>query len=259
MAEIYLGTVAIEPNRWTAITGDRRPTIRASEWLDAISAAGFDGVELWEPHFVNADPEEVTAIMDHPLPIAVYNSYVGFDEPSDDDRDAAADCIRRSGASKVKWNSGPQRDDASIEAYGERLARWAAQLPDTRLTCECHDGSAMDDPLVAAKVLAAGGPADHIQAIVHTKDSDDRLRSKFDAYGDRIGHVHINYDNLPGPPHLSELRDRYHSTLSLLAELGFRGTWTIEFVHGIGTEDDHPEALIEEAAADLSLTREILG
>ncbi len=68
MTEVFLGTIVLEPNRWFGVTHERWGTTAVSAWLDAIAAAGFDGIELWESHFRDADPEERQAILDHPLP-----------------------------------------------------------------------------------------------------------------------------------------------------------------------------------------------
>lgn len=258
MAEIYLGTIVLEPNRWSSLRQDQRATIRASEWLDGAASAGFDGIELWEPHLAEADPAEVSAVLGHPIGITVYNSYVGFDAPDDTARRDAAAWVRRSGATRVKWNTGADRDAAALGLYAERAARWADEMPGVRLICECHDGSAMDDPAAAARVLTAAGSADRVQALVHTHDEADVLRAKFAAYGDRITHAHINH--LPaGQPPLADWRDEFAATTSLLADLGFTGTWTIEFVHGLGTEADEPVRMLEQAVADLGVAREILA
>jgi len=256
MTEIYLGTIALEPNRWFGVTQDRWGTIVLRDWLDPIREAGFDGIELWESHLRDASDADADAIIGHPLPIRVFNTYVGFDEDNDD-RTHAAEWIRRTGADKVKWNTGPDRDNDALAAYGERLAHWAGQLPGVRLACECHDGSAMDDPEAAARVLAAGGPPAQSQAIVHSNDGHDRLRARFAAYGERITHVHVNNLDRGSPP-LAELRDELRSTISLLDSLGFDGTWTIEFVHGTGTESDRPDLLLAQAAADLDVLRELV-
>jgi sugar phosphate isomerase/epimerase len=257
MPTISLGTIALEPNRWFGVTQDRWGTIVLADWLDRIAEAGFDGIELWESHLRDANDTQADAIIDHPLPITVFNTYVGFADDPDDDRTDAAEWIRRTGAGKVKWNTGPARDDDALAAYGERLARWSAQLPDVHLTCECHDGSAMDDPDTAARVLAAGGPPHRSQAIVHSNDGHDRLRSKFAAYGERITHVHVNHLDRGCPP-LADIRDELGTTVSLLHELGFDGTWTIEFVHGTGTDKDRPDLLLAQASADLEVLRRLL-
>ncbi len=258
-AQICLATIALEPNRWFGITQDRWATITASAWLDRIRDAGFDGIELWEAHATEAEPDELAMIFGHDLGVAVYNTYASFDEESDTIRQQAAEMTVRSGARKVKWNTGAERDEASLDAYGERLARWVAELPGVQTVCECHDGSAMDDPLTAARVLAAGGPPEAVGALVHTHDSHDLLRARFDAYGERICHVHINHLNLKAPP-LTEIRDDFTETVGLLKDLGFDGTWSLEFVDGTLSETDNgPEKLFAAAVADLRVLREILG
>jgi sugar phosphate isomerase/epimerase len=253
MTDIHLGTIVLEPNRWFGVTQDHWGTTRISYWLDRVAAAGFDGIELWESHFRDADAAEQQAILDHPLPVAVYNTYVSFDDEDDAERLAAAELITRSGAAKVKWNTGADRHGAAIEAYVQRLERWAAALPDVELVCECHDGSAMDDPTTAAHVLAAGS-----NALFHTHDDVDLIRTKFDAYGDRITHVHVNH-LFTGAPKLAEIRDELTEKIDLVRELGFDGTWTLEFVHGTGGENDHPEAMLAQAAEDLAVLRDLLG
>lgn len=252
MTQIQLGTIVLEPNRWFGVTQDRWGTTLVSEWLDAIAAAGFDGIELWESHFRDAEPSEQQAILDHPLPIAVYNTYVSFDDDDDHERQAAAELITRTGAPKVKWNTGAERDEEALDAYGHRLERWAQTLPGVELVCECHDGSAMDDPGAAARVLAAGS-----NALFHTHDDVDLIRAKFEAYGDRITHVHVNH-LFTGSPRLADIRDELATKIGVARALGFDGTWTLEFVHGTGGDNDHPAAMLAQATEDLAVLRELL-
>jgi len=252
MTQINLGTIVLEPNRWFGVTQDRWATTLVSEWLDRIAAAGFDGVELWEAHFRDADETERQAILDHPLTVAVYNTYVSFDEEDDTDRLAAADLITLTGAPKVKWNTGAERDEASLDAYAGRLERWAAAMPDVELVCECHDGSAMDDPAAAARVLSVGS-----NALFHTHDDLDLIRAKFDAYGDRITHVHVNH-LFTGSPTLSKIRDELVEKIALVRDLGFTGTWTLEFVNGTGGDHDQPESMFAQAVDDLAVLRDLL-
>lgn len=253
MPDIFLGTIVLEPNRWSTIRQDCRATTEISGWLDRIQDAGFDGIELWEPHAREASDAELAAILDHPLPISVFNTYVGFDEPGAADREAAAGWARRTGATRVKWNTGPERDEASLTAYANRLAEWAALLPGVELICECHDGSAMDDPTVAADILAVGS-----NALVHTHDDLDLMRRKFAAYGSHITHVHVNH-LFTGSPKLSEIRNELTEKIALVRELGFNGTWTIEFVHGTGGEHDEPAPMFAQAVEDLGVLRSLLG
>lgn len=212
---ILLGTVAIEPNRWGVVHPSRRPTVVLDDWLDAIAASGFDGIELWE--------------------------------------------VARTPAGGVKVNVGA--DPAGEGAYTERLATFTTSLkPDVAVLCECHAGTIAEDPVTAARILAAAGPADRMQAIVHTHEDDDHLRARFDAYGDRITHVHVNHlDGAFAAPRLADVAETLAAKVDLLDRLGFTGSWTIEFVHGVGTIDDDPAFLVERAAADLLVLREVLA
>ena len=132
MSEIHLGTIALEPSRWTWLSADEPGLIRVSEWLGPIADAGFDGIELWEPHIRRADETEVRAILDHPLPIGVFNTYVGYDDESDRDRNAAAEWIRRSGAPKVKWNTGADRGAHGLRRAARTVGRTASR-PDAHV------------------------------------------------------------------------------------------------------------------------------
>ena len=68
---------------------------------------------------------------------------------------------------------------------------------------------------------------------------------------------HLDFQELGAPP-LADIRGELELRASLLTDLGFDGTWTIEFTHGLLTEADHPAALVEQAAADLAVLREVL-
>ncbi|MEM7139544.1 MAG: hypothetical protein AAF548_00840 [Actinomycetota bacterium] len=253
MVDIYLGTIAIEPSRWAWMSEEAPAPIAVSPWLDRIADAGFDGVELWEAHVRQADEAEAAAVFAHPLPVAVFNTYVGFDNEDDTERDEAAEWIRRSGARKAKWNTGPERDAGSIAAYRDRAERFAASLPDVELVCECHDGSAMDDPATAATVLAAGS-----SALFHSHDDADLIAAKFAAYGERLTHVHVNH-LFSGSPKLADIRDELAAKVDLVRGLGFDGSWTVEFVHGTGDgELDQPETMFAQAVEDLDVLRALL-
>ena len=261
MTEILLGTVAIEPNRWGSITPDRHPRTSVAEWLDRIAAAGFDGLELWDGHLVHAAPSARDRLLSSDVPIRIFNSYVGFDDPDDAERRAVAELVATSGARGVKFNVG--NDPALEGAYTERLATWLEALPDdVAAICECHDGiSIAEAPTVAARILDGAGPSHRAQALVHTHDSVERLAAKFDALGDRITHVHVNLLDFAtlSHPRLAEAEDRLGTCVDQLRGYGFDGSWTIEFVAGVLSDDDHPAALLDQAAADLTVLRRLLA
>lgn len=253
--------MAIEPNRWGTISPDRAPQIRLAQWVDAIAGAGFDGLEVWDGHLTAASSSDAAAVLDGPLPISVFNSYAGFEAEGAEARTEVAAWVARTGAWGVKFNVG--NDPAAADAYAERLAAWIDELPAAAVAlCECHHGiSIAEDPSTAAAIFDAAAPPDRLGAIVHTHEDADQLRARFDAYGERICHVHVNHLDTAAMTHpaLAEVADRLHETVELLRSLGFAGTWTLEFVAGLLTDRDEPGALIDQAALDLPVLREALG
>ncbi|MEZ5343846.1 MAG: hypothetical protein R2706_21135 [Acidimicrobiales bacterium] len=167
----------------------------------------------------------------------------------------------RAGSGAIKFNVGNVLADQ--HHYAERIAEWLDALPPTmRLLCECHHGiSIAEDPAVAAAIFDAAGPATRLQAIVHTHESDDHLRTRFDAYGDRISHVHVNFLNFTTmrAPRLIDIQDEVEAKVALLHGLGFQGSWTIEFTEGVLTANDNPDYLLARAADDLAVLRGVLA
>ena len=195
---------------------------------------------------------------DPAVPVMVFNSYLSFGDDEPAVRAAVAANVARTAARGVKVNIG---GDPGLEReYGERLAAFVEVLgPDVAVLAECHAGTVAQDPATAARVLAAAGPVDRVQAIVHTHQGDDELRACFDAYGERITHVHVNHlDDDHEAPRLADVADHLGAKVELLDRLGFKGSWTIEFVHGLGPADDRPDVLVERAADDLVVLRKVL-
>ena len=255
---ILLGTVALEPNRWGALSPDRKPTLTTDDWLSGAREAGFDGIELWEHHAMLASEAEVEALRTSSIPIEIWSSYVSFDDPEDAARDAVAGWVERLGCAAVKFNVGNDRENP-VAAYAPRLERFAKALPDaTRLICECHAGTAADDPSVAQKILAEVGGAERLQALIHLGDEPEYLDSMFAALGDRITHVHVNFLR-QGTPLLSTIAEDLRERIVRIQSHGFAGSYTIEFVHGLGTETDRPADLLKSAVRDLSVLREAIG
>ncbi len=256
-----LGTVAIEPNRWGTVHPDRLPSTSLAPWLDVIAEAGFDGLEVWEQHLTMEAPSSADTIIGGPLPVRIFNTYASLDVDSSVERSFVADWVRRAGATAVKFNVG--NETAAEADYVERIIEWLEMLPsEVALICECHEGiSIAEDPEVAARIFEAAGPLDRLQALVHTHESLDHLRSRFDAYGERITHVHVNYLDITNRrvPALADRRSDLEAKAGLLRDLGFDGTWTIEFVSGILSLDDVPERLIPQAAEDLTVLRDVLS
>ena len=269
--QILLGTVAIEPNRWAMVDPEWGPTIRVSEWHRRIAAAGFDGLELWEKHLSHAGDAEAERVLSPDQSdsdatanrVQIFNSYVSFDSPAPDARQAVAGWAARTECRGVKFNVGNDRKQEL--AYGERIREWLEMMPTgTTLLCECHHGiSIAEEPKRAARIFEASGTVDEVQAIVHTHESADHIRERFDAYGDRITHIHVNYldfETGTGAPKLRAHRKQLEADVELLRSLGFAGSWTIEFANGVlDDNNDHPEFLLASAADDLAVLREVLS
>lgn len=258
--EVLLGTVAIEPNRWGTVRRDRSPDVRLAEWTGRIAELAVDGLEVWDGHVLGLADRDLAAVVDGPVPLRILNSYARFDDADPASRRRAADVARRCGVRAVKFNVGD--DPGAAGVYAERLAAWIAELPPgVAAICECHSGiSIAEDPTVAASILGAAAPPDRAQALVHTHDDEDLLAAKFDALGERITHVHVNHLDVGAGRHppLAEVEDELGSTIATLRRHGFAGSWTLEFVAGLLTEDDHPAALLDQAADDLVVLRRLL-
>jgi sugar phosphate isomerase/epimerase len=246
---IFLGTVLLEANRWAK---DRSPTYRVSEWLERIAAAGFDGIELWENHAVMADAGEREALRASPVPVAVFNSYVSLDASGENRRLAVARQVRDLKAGGVKFNVSASSETLESELRAARA--WAALMPrGVDLLCECHPGTAMEDPAVAARALSA---YPEIGVIVHPFSCHD-LAAWVKHLGPRLRHAHAQV--VDAEWHRWRLCDRpqlVRARLALLREAGYAGTFTIEFTAGVGVAPENREALFEAACEDLAFLRE---
>lgn len=253
---ILLGTVLLEANRWTP---EKRPTLKISEWADAILAAGFSGLELWENHAALADPAEQAALRCMPIPVSIFSSYCKFDDDGAAGRRRTAEWARAYGVSGVKFNLGP--DVAMTETYMRNLAAWLDMLPEgCRALCECHGGTVLEETARAVTMLRP--VLDRIGIIVHAfaGDDDDVLRRWIDACGNAINHVHVASEFRPnvGCVPLREIGETVRRRIGLLREAGFAGTWTIEFTAGVALPPEDPAKLLNSAAADRQFLCKVL-
>lgn len=253
---VLLGTVAIEPNRWGMARDGGFPVTVVSDWLPAIAAAGFDGVELWERHATFVDDAEVERIANGPVPVTVFNGYALWDEPDPTARDDTAIWVHRLGATGVKFNVG--NDPSSRDAYVERIERFAERTgAGVRLLCECHGGTLAEDPAVAAAMFEDVGLAAQLQAIVHLgRRPTDETKVFMDVLGDRVGHVHLQLADESPETDPAVLAADLRAGVELLRSFGFDGSWTIEFAYGRMTDHDEPGYVLEWATRDLRALRE---
>jgi sugar phosphate isomerase/epimerase len=246
--KIYLGTVALEPKRWS---GDGSMVCRVSEWLEQIAAAGFDGIELWENHGVLASESDRETLRRSKVPVTVLNSYVTFDEAGVSRRHDVAGVIRDLGARAVKFNV--SRNPATVDRELDAAVAWGALMPGVGLWCECHGGTPLQEPRDAARLLAT---RPEIGVIVHafsTSNLDEWIR----LLGPRIVHVHSQHraDNR-GFVRLREIPDLVRERVSMLKADGFGGSITIEFTEGVCKAPENLAATFAATCDDLAFLRE---
>ncbi|MBN1673409.1 MAG: sugar phosphate isomerase/epimerase [Kiritimatiellae bacterium] len=254
---IYIGTVLLERNRWSS----REPSFQVSDWARRMAEAGFDGIELWQNHAVKATEQEREKLKGSPCPVTIFNSYAGCEDEQRAEREEAVQLARFFSARGMKYNFG--RDKARHAAYRTNVRDWREALPASfRFLCECHGGSSMEEPEIAAATFDALGNGGY-EAIVHVMNREEgAVRRWFERLGARITHAHVALSG-PGPNErgaicLSQDPEFVRSRMGLLRELGYRGSYTIEFTEGVRGHEDR-ERLFENAVADMAFLRECLG
>jgi len=248
---IYIGTILLERNRWSP---GKVPTYRVSEWLDRFARDGFDGVELWENHAALCSDDEFVRLEHAPLPVIVFNSYAGMGDEGLPEREQAARLANRLGASAIKFNTGNVPEDGA--EYARNAQAWAdAMSRVARMLCECHPGTIMEE-LTVAQATYASWNDDRFQAIVHAfSEPEEMLIEKMHRFGPRIvTHVHAALGE-----HTTETKELVHRRTGILRDMGFAGSFTLEFTEGTGEPDEDMETMYGCALRDLELLRKELN
>lgn len=250
---IYLGTILLEPQRWS---GDKMPSYAVSAWQERIAAAGFDGIELWENHYLKADASERELLRDKAAPIALFNSYAGLEDEHAAQREVAARSAAELGAGAIKFNAG--NDTARFNEYLANAAAWADLLPQsTRLWCECHPGTVLETPQAAARVFDIWDEA-RFGVMIHPFTTQPAvLREWLRLLGPRVQHAHVQIRDDEGRPTCLDMQSETAcAALEILREGGFAGSFTAEFTLGTSTANDQTELLWPNALRDLKFLRE---
>lgn len=235
--QLYLGSVLLEPKRWSK---ERHPSIDLREWTPRMLAAGFDGWDLWEFHDQTPPLGEVR----------VYNSYLLPEEASPEAITDLAERVKRSKATMLKFNVGkaPEAPSRAVPV----LLDLAERCPGVDLLCECHPGTALEDPEVAIPWVSA--LPERFGVILHPLGEDPALLRRYmGAIPDRVRLMHLQLKNLETGKRalLEERPDVVRARLNELFELGYDGPATLEFTRGVGGgPEDVPERLFENALKD---------
>ncbi len=247
---IYIGTILLEPNRWSP---GRLPSYPVSEWLDRFARDGFDGLELWENHAALCPAAELARLEQARLPIAVFNSYAGLDADQGGERERSAGLANRLKATAVKFNLG--RDRAAGARYAGNALAWAQTMPQVaRMLCECHAGTIMEDPATAQAIYATWDDG-RFQAIVHPCGmEEEQMLQMLRRLGPRIvTHAHVALGG-----HTPEKERAAQRRIRLLQDLGFAGSFTLEFTEGTGAGNENREAMYGRALRDLEFLRKMI-
>jgi len=246
---IYLGTVALEKNRWST----KIPTFLVSDWIPKFKAAGFNGLELWENHVLLSEGEaEKIKTMD--FPVAVYNHYGTFTNSPNDVamRVKAAEMTNFLGAGAVKYNIG--NDPSLLDEYKSNVLKFAEEA-DCVLLCECHAGTLLEDDN-AIKEFFKGLCPEKFALVVHPFDEPDVLRKKFEMFGERITHIHSQLSNPDGKRIcLDGWPQRVDACLSIMKEYNFAGNFTIEFTELVATPEETIDKLFVNTIKDMQYVR----
>ncbi|MFZ4453104.1 sugar phosphate isomerase/epimerase family protein [Salibacterium aidingense] len=247
MADIFINTVLLEKNRWEP---GRPSSLRISEWMEDFQRHGFRGVEIWENHALQASETEVRQVIESPLPIEIYNSYISLEDEYEKERKAAAAMIHRLGVKRVKFNFGASVSQK--EEYMKNLLHFKSLLPqDCELLCECHPGTILEEPAEAEKVFKELA-LERLGAIIHPFHVETDPGLWLQHLGSAVTHAHISLFDGGTFFQLKKRPEFVKERIRIMKEAGFGGTLSLEFTEGTASVEETPEKLYQHALEDLA-------
>jgi len=161
---ILLHTIALEPARWTL----RRVSQKLTDLIPKIAEAGFNEIEIFEPHLtLNTGEESIPKLLaDHGLAPVILSSYLLIaphmtnDEKFASEKSDLVARVRRFGFRKVRLFPGggvSPTDKGAVAVVADRIAQIARELPDVEILLETHDGSIADDPEAVVALVEQTG------------------------------------------------------------------------------------------------------
>lgn len=256
MPDVYLATVALERNRWKPAA--QGVTVRASEWIARARSAGFDGLELFQRHYLNVDPAERSALLSEKAFIPIFNGYATFDADGQEMRSAEAEAATQLACRGIKFNLGKAAE--ALPTYAESYAEWIRQLPQAcQPLCECHGGTVIETPESARRFFSAPEvPAPGI--ITHLLGTPDpgaasALLAWVEAFGSALTHIHVQTRKglLEAFPEASRKQVR------CLLDAGFTGSWSLEFTEGTAKPEENIDAIWDNLQRDLEFLKKCLS
>ena len=162
-------------------------------------------------------------------------------------------------AAGIKFNLGA--DPARAGEHRDVLLETLSSLPERiELLCECHPGTIVERPEEAARFFESP-ELEAVRFIIHPfLIGPAKLRRWFDALPGRLAHAHSQMrdrDNRMLP--LASRPEYVAGQIGILRELGYTGSFSIEFVEGTGTGRDLPSHTFAAAVNDMSTLRALLS
>ena len=259
---ILLHTIALEPARWTPA----RVSQRLVDLLAPIADAGFEQIEIFEPHLDGDASEICEGLVKHQLQPVMLSSYLDLNPATTSDTEHAskveilADRIQFFGFQKLRLFAGSRMsptDPGAIAAFTTRVRVLANSLPKTEVLLETHDGSLADDSRLIVRIVEELDLPNVGLLYQPTLFTAESALAQLALQKHLIRHVHLQNRN----PDLSfaTLRNGVIPWKSIFAELSPDVDATLEFVPvAICTVEQFDlKAALAEARAEVEYAREI--
>jgi sugar phosphate isomerase/epimerase len=244
-----LGTIALEPNRWT---GKRNPHFSLLDLLPLVQEAGFDKLEVWQWHVSGRclrDMREVRAMADDrgvTFPyIGVYPSFVLEGPEGREEERIQADILDKAEilgapALKIMLGAGLKGSAATadqIALTAERFGKWyrAARARGISMAAELH-GNTLFDPVECGIAFMKQFPELDFSICYQPYDFADTAKALAlaDQFAGRVSHMHLQ---APRPKDdggryalLEEARLDYRKLIPHILRRNPGATMTLEFV-----------------------------
>jgi len=244
-----LGTIALEPHRWTAF---KEPRMDLIELLPAIRRAGFDQLEVWQNHIALRPLSAVRALRAKGDECGVSFAYIGVYpiftaaglEAREQER-LQADLLDKAevlGTRRLKIMlacglKGGEATPEQLRLVADRFGPWyrEALSRGIRMAVELHGGTVFD-PVEAGERFMRAHPEFDFSICFQPYDFQDTAKAiaLADRFAGRISHVHLQ---APQPRERGGLYDAleegaldYRRLIPHLVRHNPGVTFTLEFV-----------------------------
>jgi sugar phosphate isomerase/epimerase len=274
-----LGTIALEPNRWTAL---KEPRMDLIELLPAIRRAGFDQLEIWQNHIALRSLAAIRALKAKGDETGVGFTYIGVYpvftaeglEAREQER-ILSDILDKAeilGTRRLKIMlacglRGGQATPEQLQMVVDRFGPWyrEALSRGIRMAVELHGGTVFD-PVEAGERFMQTHPELDFTICYQPYDFQDteKALALADRFAGRISHLHLQ---APQPREKGGLYDLleeggldYRRLLPHILRRNPGATLTLEFVRDCIQKDGafDVERVLANARKDADFVERIL-